>query len=255
MKNLCTAKHDERYWEIDALRGIAIVMMIFFHIIFDMTYYKVITINLETLPWRLFTYSIGTIFLILVGISLTLRYHKKHKNNTQQNLYLLFVTQGLRILGFGMLITIATWFFLKGNGTILFGVLHCIGVSILLAYPFIRHRVTPFTLGIICIILGVFLSRVHVEFPYLLWLGLRPKNFYTLDYFPLLPWFGVILLGICIGHTFYPQGIRKKQIRTVQTTSPVHALVFLGRHSLLIYLIHQIIIVGILMLLMTLQIL
>jgi uncharacterized membrane protein len=155
-----------------------------------------------------------------------------------------FIIRGLYIFGGGMLVTLGTWLYLR-QGYVIFGVLHCIGVSTILAYPLIRRRVYPLILGIICVVIGVFLQlMVVVDFPWLLWLGLIPSNFYTVDYFPLLPWFGVILIGIFIGNSLYQNNKRQFKIKDLSQVLAVRGVCFLGRHSLIIYLLHQPIIVA-----------
>ena len=240
---------SERFWEIDALRGIAILMMITYHVIFDLNYFGFTSTDLNAPPVFFFLYPIGTMFLLLVGISLTLSYARVKDTLTKNQLRIKYLKRGSGIFGLGLIITLVTWVY-PHNGYIVFGVLHCIGLSILLAYPFIRSRLPAFLCGILCIGIGIFLRvMVTVDFPWLLWLGLVPTGFYTLDYFPLLPWFGVILIGIFIGNTVYKRNTRvfaiKDHSRLIVSRFPC----FLGRHSLIIYLLHQLVIVGILYLL------
>ena len=77
--------------------------------------------------------------------------------------------------------------------------------------------------------------------------GLRAQGFYCGgDYFPLLPGFGWFLLGAVIGRTAY----RKKQslLPRVNAANPViRFFSFCGRHSLLIYMLHQPVLIGLLM--------
>jgi uncharacterized membrane protein len=128
-----------------------------------------------------------------------------------------------------------------------FGVLHCIGLSIILAYPLIRFRFPALVLGILCIIVGlVLLTTVTVDYPWLLWLGVVPMNFVTLDYFPLLPWFGVVLIGIFLGNSLYKNNTRTLPLNDYSKFSAICGLCFLGRHSLIIYLLHQLVIIGLL---------
>jgi uncharacterized membrane protein len=240
---------NNRLWEIDFLRGIAIILMISFHFIYDLSFFQIISIDLQTISWHLFTYSVGSLFLLLVGISLTISYNRAQKTLTKKQLQMKFIHRGIIIFSLGLIITFATWIYLQGNGTIVFGVLHCIGISVILSYPFLRSRSGTLVFGSICILLGIVLTQFTVDYPWLLWVGFRPNLFYTLDYFPLLPWFGVVLVGIFIGNTLYPQGIRKKQIKNLGAKKSVQGLCFLGKHSLVIYLLHQVIIVGIISLL------
>jgi uncharacterized membrane protein len=237
---------SERFWEVDFLRGIAIIMMVIYHIMFDVVFLNITYIDLSSIPVLLFLYPIGTMFLLLVGVSLTLSYSRTEATLSSWEQQRKFILRGLYIFGGGMLVTIGTWLYLK-QGYVIFGVLHCIGVSTILAYPFIRRRVDPFVLGIICVIIGVFLQlKVVVDFPWLLWLGFIPNTFYTVDYFPLLPWFGVILIGIFIGNSLYQNNKRRFNIKDFSHVLTVRGVCFLGRHSLLIYLLHQPIIVALL---------
>ena len=191
---------SDRFWEIDFLRGIAILMMIVYHIIFDLNYFGFTSTDLNSLPSLIFLYPIGTVFLLLVGISLTLSYKRVQHILTTNQLRIKYLKRGSSIFGFGILITMVTWIY-PHQGFIVFGVLHCIGLSILLAYPFIRSRVL---IGIFCIIFGIIIRlSITVDFPWLIWLGFVPRQFYTLDYFPLLPWYGVVLIGIFLGNIQY----------------------------------------------------
>ena len=237
---------SERFWEIDFLRGIAILLMIVYHLVFDLNYFSLYTTDLDSLPVLLFLYPISTTFLLLVGISLTVSYSRAQQKLSKRHLPLKFLKRGAGVFGLGLIITIVTWVY-PHNGFIMFGVLHCIGLSILLAYPFIRFRNLPLILGVLCIILGVFLRIiVVVDFPWLLWLGFVPTHFYTLDYFPLLPWFGVVLIGIFLGNSLYQDNTRKFSLKDHSQLFVSRGLCFLGRHSLVIYLLHQLIIVGLL---------
>lgn len=240
---------SDRYWEVDFLRGIAIIMMVIYHVLFDVTFLHLYYIDLYSTPVLLFLYPIGTMFLLLVGVSLTLSYSRAKETFTRRQLQKKFIFRGLWIFGGGILVTVGTWLYLK-EGYVIFGVLHCIGVSTILAYPFIRSRIYPLLLGIICVIIGIFLQlMVVVGFPWFLWLGFIPNNFYTVDYFPLLPWFGVILIGIFFGNSLYQDNKRRFKIKDLSQFLVVRGVCFLGRHSLIIYLLHQPIIVALLTLL------
>ncbi|MFH1102034.1 MAG: heparan-alpha-glucosaminide N-acetyltransferase [Methanobacteriota archaeon] len=237
----------DRFWEIDTLRGIAIIMMIIYHVIFDLNWFYVYPINLRALPLLVFLYPIGTMFLFLVGVSLTLSFSHAQKTLTGYELPLKILLRGIKVFLFGMILTVVTWFYLR-QGYIIFGVLHCIGVSIILAYPLLRYRLSNLILGWILIIIGLFIYGYPVGVPWLLWLGLVPYGFYTIDYFPLLPWFGVVLLGVFVGNTVYKEGKRQFFIRDLSQNKGIQTLSVLGRHSLLIYLVHQPVLIGLILL-------
>jgi uncharacterized membrane protein len=70
---------------------------------------------------------------------------------------------------------------------IVFGVLHFIGVAIVLSYPLLEYRLPNLIGGFIVLFLGGSVENFTVDLPWLIWLGLTPAGFQTLDHFPLLP--------------------------------------------------------------------
>lgn len=230
---------ENRFWEIDFLRGIAILMMILFHFLFDITYFGEYDFNVYSGLWLYFARATATIFILLVGISLTLSFSRaKIKQKTGKKLFIKYLKRGFGIFSWGLLITLLTWIFLR-NDLIIFGILHFIGISIILAYPFLELRSWNFLIGIFFISFGMYLKKFTLSFPWLIWLGLRPENFYPLDYFPIFPWFGVILIGIFIGNLLYTNCKRRFKLPDLSNFPLIGASCFLGKYSLLIYLIHQ----------------
>ena len=227
----------QRFWEIDFLRGLAIIMMIVFHFFYDLNYFGVENINFRSGFWWIFGRIIATTFILLVGISLTLSYTRV-KRRRGDWVFKKFFLRGLKILGWGLIITFITWLFLK-RGFIMFGVLHFIGISIILAYPFLKARYWNFLLGVIFILVGIYVESIVFDSYWFVWLGLKPYYFYTVDYFPIFPWFGVILFGLFLGNLLYPNGKRRLKINNLSKFSFIKLFCFLGRNSLLIYLIHQ----------------
>ena len=221
------------------MRGVAILMMIGYHVSYDLDYFGAYNLNVHSGFWLYFARATATIFLLLVGISLTLSFSRAtNLQKTEKKLYLKYLKRGLKIFSWGLVITLTTWIILRA-GFIVFGILHLIGISIILAYPALKLRFSNLVLGIMFIALGIFSNKVTVGFPWLLWLGLVPARFYSIDYFPLLPWFGVVLIGIFLGNSLYPQYMRNFSLHDLSTSSFIQFLCFLGRHSLLIYLVHQ----------------
>ena len=230
---------EKRFWEIDFLRGLAVIMMIMFHLLYDLAYFGEYDLNLHSGFWLYFGCTTATIFILLVGISLTLSFSRANKiQNAGGKLYQKYLKRGLKIFLYGLIITLATWIFLR-EGFVIFGVLHLIGISIILAYPFLKLRSWNLMIGIIFISLGMYLKNLTFGFPWLMWIGPMSCHFYTVDYFPLFPWFGVILIGLFFGNLLYPDYTRKFNLCDRSNFSFIKLFCFLGRHSLLIYLIHQ----------------
>jgi uncharacterized membrane protein len=241
-------KHFEtRFWEIDLMRGLAIVLMVVFHLLYDLNYFLGYGFDLNSGLWMYVGRSAAILFILLSGISLSLSYSRNVKmQNTGQNLYLKYLKRGCRIFSWGILITFMTWLFLR-KGVIVFGILHFIGVSIILAYPFLRFRnINNLLIGVVIILLGLYLGNFTVDSSWLLWLGLRPHEFYTLDYFPVFPWLGVTLIGISTGNFLYHDYTRRFNIREISGYLPVRLGCMLGKRSLFIYLIHQPVLIGLL---------
>ncbi|MBI2079866.1 DUF1624 domain-containing protein [Candidatus Micrarchaeota archaeon] len=227
----------KRFIEIDALRGIAILMMVLFHFVFDLKFLGIYDIEPYEGFWLIFQRTTASLFILLVGIGLSLM-NQKYGNN-----YLTYFKRGLFILGLGFLVTLATYIY-PGEGVIVFGILHFIGISILVTPLFFRFNYL--NLGFAALIIFAGFNLWTVDTNLLIWLGLAPEYFYTLDYFPLLPWFGLVLIGLVLGKYFYNR--EEPGIELNLKGKLVQSLAYLGQKSLLIYLIHQPIILGILLL-------
>lgn len=234
----------QRFWEIDLLRGIAVIMMIIYHILFDIDFLTIYTLSLHHISFQIFLYPIGTLFLLLVGISLILSYNQYQNMQKQTPPFKKYFTRGIILFFLALGITGVTWIY-PHEGFIVFGVIHCISISIILSYPFITKPKIALILGSILIFIGVWFSTITVDNPYLFWMGLNTRSFYTLDYFPLLPWFGVVLIGLFSGQKIYPI-LQNKYQKPQKTPTVFIPLTILGNHSLIVYLLHQPILFGLL---------
>jgi uncharacterized membrane protein len=230
-------REKQRFWEIDLLRGIAIIMMITYHILFDLDFLGIISFPFQSISFRLFLYPIGTLFLVLVGVSLVISYNQYKLEHGHSPPFKKYLKRGVFLFFLALVITLVTWMY-PHDGFILFGVIHCIGISIILSYFFIsKPKISLFT-GLLLLIIGIFFMNITISNSYLFWLGLKTSSFYTLDYFPLLPWFGIVLIGLFIGQKIYLP-LQRKYNAVQITPLPFRALTFLGRNSLIIYIVHQ----------------
>ena len=221
------------------LRGVAILLMVLYHLVFDLNYFAVYDIDVSSGFWLAVARIAASLFLLLVGLSLTLSHSRARLLGQEDRFRLRLLKRSARILGLALGITAVTYFVI-GKGFIVFGVLHLIGLSLLLAYPFLRLQRMNFVFGLLAILAGAYLQTVSVDYPWLLWLGLAPPDFYSVDYFPVFPWFGVILVGMGLGDLLYPGYRRRIPVCPIFPAQLlVRALAFLGRNSLAIYLVHQ----------------
>lgn len=219
----------ERIWELDALRGFCILCMVAVHLIYDLITFAGMQLALP--GWFLIVQNFGgIIFVILSGICVTLG--SRH------------IKRGLIVFAAGMLITAVTALMSKlglsdESVIVRFGVLHLLGISMLL-YGLYRKQPTAAILAqAICfIVLGYLFIGVRVQTHLLFPFGLCYPGFFSSDYFPLFPQFGYFLLGVCLGRTLYRE---KKPLLSVRLgrTAPMRFFCFCGRQSLWIYLAHQ----------------
>jgi len=227
-----------RLWEVDALRGVAIVMMVIYHLMYDLYYFRVTDAIFTNPFWFYFQRATAGTFIVLVGVSLTLNVNMmRRRGQSERSIYALLFRRSLRVFGWGLVITIATWLFFGPALAVKFGILHFIGVATMLTYPFLTLRWTNLALWVGLSVLGRLLGGITIAGPWLLWLGIEPTNHVYVDYFPLLPWFGVVLLGVFLGNTLYSNGERRYPLSL--PAMPFWPLQWLGERSLLLYLIHQ----------------
>jgi len=233
----------DRYAEIDVARGIAILMMILFHTLYDLSFFGIYPVNISTGFWRYFAIATASLFLLIAGISLTISHARALQRlggtiKPPVQIVIKYLKRGAWIFCCGLLVTLATWLYL-GEGFVIFGILHLIGVSTMLSPLFFRFRKKNFLIGAVCIVIGITLAFSGINGPiFLLWLGIHPASFTSVDYMPILPWFGVVLIGLGIGNFLYPSGNRSYTPPGVPESVSV-PLAWVGRHSLIIYLVHQ----------------
>jgi len=229
-----------RFWGVDAARGVAIIMMIVYHSAYDLDTLGGYDIQSTSGHWALFADVTAGLFLSLVGVSLAIS--RARTTLTGWRLFGKYLARGLRILAYGIVLTIV--FLVLGMGVVAFGILHLIGVSIILAYPFLRLRFANLVLGTLIFAAGQYIlaQDLYSQSFWLLPFGVIPENVIMPDYRPLLPWFGVVLIGLFFGNVVYGDG-RRPTVPEDKAPILARPLVPLGRNSLFIYLVHQPVIV------------
>jgi uncharacterized membrane protein len=229
---------SQRIWEIDFLRGLSIILVVGYHLLFDLGEYVGVerffgfSTDLSTIAWSVAQHFFAGLFIVLSGTSSTL---------TRSNL-----RRGLKLLVVSLAVTAITYIF-DPSSAVWFGILQLLAVSILI-YGAVFEKVKPVT----CTVLGAFVLGLGVAvhllkksmticFDWLLPFGIHSPGFSSFDYFPLIPWFGIFLIGAALGRSVYPPRRSLLPWRLPQTF--VNAA---GRYSLLIYIVHQPVILAIL---------
>lgn len=242
-----TSKEYKRLHTLDELRGIAIILMVLYHVLYSMTF----IFSLEfayNIMWHAVKFQpvIPIMFITLCGIVCSLS-----RNN---------LNRGIKIFAIAIVITIVTAVFMPSNA-IIFGILHFLGVALIL-YALLEKWILklPVSVGmVISLLLFIVLYNIpsgyigfrgllYFELPTQLYscyplflIGLPTSSFSSSDYFPLIPNIFLFLFGIYTGKLIKEKGAPQFMYRSL-----CPPLAFLGRHSLFIYIIHQPIIIGVL---------
>lgn len=249
---------QNRFWEIDTLRGLAVIAMIYFHFMWNLWFFNLVALDvMRSSGWQIFARSIGTTFIFLMGLSLTLSYQQLQAKTGGIAVFSRYLRRGLKIFAWGLLITAITYgMFLimsngqSSNGFIIFGILHLLGLSTILAYPFLGRPWVALCAAVGTILVGAYIDiivpydSVLRNGPWLTWLGIRDLFRFMVDYYPVLPWFGIALLGVFAGHLLYPNRKPRLTLPDLSQNPLIRGLRFLGSHSLFIYLVHQPILIG-----------
>ena len=234
-----TAPRRPRLDAIDALRGVAILGMMIFHVTWDLSFFGFIAPDAPRAPWLMnFGHAVASLFLALVGVSLALA----TRDGFRPGPYLWRLGA---IVAAALAITVGTAL-LFPESYIFFGILHCIAASSVAALLFLRAPVWATLLAA----LAAFAAPVFVAAPALngawLWTGLGAATPFTNDWRPFLPWFGVTLVGLAAARAGLASGFIDALARWRATNPPMRLLALGGRHSLAVYLIHQPVLLGLL---------
>ena len=213
--------------ELDSLRATALVLMLILNFVTDLNHFGIM--NTETGDqWWWMARIAASLFVGISGVSYFLA-HRLEYDFTKTS------GRTKRLIFWAFVITIITYIF-EPSAYVRFGVLHLLALASIVAFPVARKP--EFALGIGLILLIIPLSSNSN----LVWLGLRETGFIAVDYFPLNPWLGIFFIGLALASRIYPEG---KPLTEIQW--PERWLWF-GRNTLTIYVIHQPILIGLLIL-------
>jgi uncharacterized membrane protein len=225
---------------IDVVRGVAIIAMVVYHAAFDLSLRRLVSFNAATdLGWVILARVTAGTFLLLVGVSLVLA----TRNGLQPGPFLRRLTL---IVVAAILVTVATWYD-NPDTLVFFGILHQIALASVLALPFLRLPSWLTAAAAVAVFAVFFYYRSPVfDWPPLWWVGLGEHEPVTVDYVPVFPWFAIVLAGVVVGREVVLPLLGTPLARWQPSGWLGNALVWAGRWSLLIYLIHQPLLYGIL---------
>lgn len=232
---------NKRIYIIDQIRGFAIICMVIYHLIYDIT----IIFNVDILLFysdlmNFIRDMFAGLFIFISGVACNLS-----KNNFKR---------GVICLSIALLMTAFTYFFIPSQ-TIVFGILHLLGISMIL-YSIFKKNILKCKndklVIVILLILLVFLYniiygfigiRYILEFPipnflsqyeFLFPFGIKSDNFFSSDYFPLIPWSLIFFIGCFVGKYFNKSNINPKLYKNY-----FPFLSIIGKNTIWIYILHQ----------------
>ena len=252
-------KSTNRVWEIDFLRGLSIILMVFDHLFFDLI--NIYNIHIPLVSdfagsYKILEYFFAGCFILMSGIS---------SSFSRSNL-----KRGLRLFLIALLLTLVTYALTLFNVVdksfvIVFGILHFLAVCMLLSSVLTKlNSYVLIVIGGAIIACGPFVDKLnelirldelnHINnyfnnIPnYFAIFGIYNSSFFSGDYFPLVPWLGIFVIGIAFGKIFYKE---KKSL--IKFELKPNLFNYVGRYSIWVYLIHQPIIFSILWLIFRLN--
>ena len=225
-----------RFERLDALRAIAMLWMAGFHFCFDLNVYGYFH------PRQAFTYDpfwtlqrtcIVSLFLFCAGLSQAVALHAGQSAPR-------FWRRWAQIAGCAVLVSLGSAQMFP-NSWIYFGVLHGMAVMLVLCRFSAPLRGWLVPLALLALVLPSLVQLPALNSPALNWLGLVSRKPVTEDWVPLLPWLGVMWLGLAVGQWLL-QSHRAQFAGPVP--APLRPLAALGRWPLSFYILHQPLLIG-----------
>lgn len=235
-------QYIDRVWEVDALRGVAFLGMFMHHLFFALVWFEVLKPEIIAPFIGPLGVVVRWLFIGLVGVSSWLWFVQRHERDLQSAALRRAAPVALAAIGIS-----AVSFVVTPQYYVQFGVLHLIATSIVLVVPFLFFADWAWIFAV-AILVGTPLISVFFEIPSALRFIFMPETPPgMLDYFPVFPWFGVVLLGVWAGRVLY--GKSKEQLNSkLNHFLPVlleQFLVCIGKKALQLYVLHIPIVIAI----------
>jgi len=235
-----TPAANRRVHFVDEMRGLMIILVVSYHALYDLVLFSVVPDYAIFNPWTNAVRDVMVAVLVLIsGISCL--YSRSN------------FRRGLKTFAFGMIITAVTRLIIPGQ-LILFGILHFFGTAMML-FALIRplaERIPAFWGTAVSVLLAVItrelysgyigffgaarmrLPEIFFEKPWLFPLGFPNYAIFSADYYPLMPWFFIFMAGSFLGRY-----IKSGKVPEYFYRQRAPLLSVIGRHTMLIYLLHQ----------------
>ena len=232
--------NDRRIILLDIMRGLAIVGVVFYHFAFDLRLLEFVATDVTQHPtWVVFARILSSIFLVLAGINLV----QAHRNGMRwRSFWRRVIVIGVAAIGISA-ITFAAY----PDMFVYFGILHAIAAFSVLSLPFLRAPMwLVFVAALIFLAVPFFYADPLFNAREFSWIGFWVVPPLTGDLVPVFPSFGLLLAGVVVARLVLDRGFDKPLSAIVTSNTISNGLARAGRWSLLIYLVHQPLLLGVL---------
>lgn len=233
----------QRYDSIDTLRGLAMVWMTVFHFSFDLANAGYTQQNFYADPvWTWQRTCILSLFLLCAGAGQAIAV-------AQGQSWGRFWRRWGQIAGCALLVSLGSWLMFP-HSYIYFGVLHGMAVMLIVArltahwgrWLWLAGGLAVASKFIATYVLNTLTGADFFNERSLNWLGWVSRLPITEDYVPVFPWLGVMWWGMAATQWWLARGA----VPELCGLNRVRSLGWLGRHSLMYYMLHQPVLLGVL---------
>lgn len=227
-----------RIFVLDIARVAALLAMAVFHFVFDLELFGHVAPGTTGSGfWRGLAIASAGSFVFLAGVGLWL----SHANGIR---WAAFGKRLAIIVLAAALVSVATYIAFP-DSFVFFGILHSIALCSLLGLAALRLPIVIIALLAVAVFFAPdFAASPAFNAPWLWWTGLQTIPLSTVDYEPIFPWFAAFLAGMAVAKMASRTGYWE-QLSTTKTSRTMRVFGFFGRHTLVVYLIHQPILISI----------
>ncbi len=224
-------EHKDRIHLIDTLRGLAIILMVIQHFAIDLCMFGWLSWEVvDSIPVTILHYIFGSLFVLISGVCC----HFTHSN----------IKRGIITLSLAFAVSVGTYI-VDPTCYVRFGILHFFGTAMLVYgvgrkfFDMLSRRLMTVVYAIL-FGAGWFVIAKPVQTTFLWMFGFCAPGFCSSDYWPIIPWIFLFLLGACIGGP-----IKEHRFPEYFYSCKENILSKVGRHTMIIYIAHQPILYGI----------
>jgi len=225
-----------RLGRIDALRGFAMLWMAAFHFSFDLNHYGYLSPAQDFYRdplWTVQRTCILSLFLLCAGLGQAAAQAAGQRPARFWRRWAQVVACALLVSAGSAVMFPKSW--------IAFGVLHGIAVMLVVVRWAAPLRLALLPLGVLAIALPFVVQHPFFDAPYANWIGLVTHKPVTEDYVPVLPWLGVMMIGLAAGQWLLQ---RRRERLAAPLPAALAPLALLGRWPLSFYMLHQPLFIG-----------